>query len=323
MDEMMKYRKSEAKDYAAKRMKGLWGATLTPFTPDYKIDESGFRHNLRHCIDELQMEGMFLNGLMGEAFNQTMAERKRIMDITMEESKDDMVIMPYTSDPSVENTLELTRYAEAVGAEFAIIINPLFYFGAMTEEGVFQYFKYIADRVNIAIALFNQVAHGYLMNPRLICRLAEIVTIVAVKDIAPAPDIYLARALCPGKFIISDADTEENWLINLTVNDQPALIANPMPFVMQSKKLKLMREYTEAATRGEIANAWEAYKRLAPIRKALSKVIPAGKKQATYKYWTQFLGMAGGDGRVRMPMQELTNQEKREIEAAVKSTELV
>lgn len=36
---MMKYRKSEAKEYARKRMKGLWGATLTPFTPDYKIDE--------------------------------------------------------------------------------------------------------------------------------------------------------------------------------------------------------------------------------------------------------------------------------------------
>jgi len=320
---MMKYGKSEAKEYAAKRMKGLWGATLTPFTPDYKIDEPGFRHNLRHCIDNLQMEGMFLNGLMGEAFNQTMAERKKIMDIAMEEAKDNMVIMPYTSDPSVENTLELTKYAEAVGAEFAIIINPLFYFGAMTEEGVFQYFKYIADRVNIAIALFNQVAHGYLMSPKLISRLAEIETIVAVKDIAPAPDISLARALCNERFIISDADTEENWLINLTVNDQPALIANPMPFVMQSKKLKLMKKYTEAATKGEIAKAWEAYRRLAPIRKALVKVTPAGKKQATFKYWTQFLGMAGGDGRVRMPMQELTSQEKEAIEVAVKSTELV
>ena len=320
---MMKYRKSEAKEYARKRMKGLWGATLTPFTPDYKIDQSGFRRNLRHCIDELHMEGMFLNGLMGEAFNQTIAERKRIMDIAMEEAKEDMVIMPYTSDPSVENTLELTKYAEGIGAEFAIIINPLFYFGAMTEESVFQYFKYIADRVNIAIALFNQVAHGYLMSPKLISRLAEIETIVAVKDIAPAPDISLARALCNDKFIISDADTEDNWLINLTVNDQPALIANPMPFVMQSKKLKLMKEYTEAATRGEIAKAWEAYRRLVPIRKALSKVTPAGKKQATYKYWTQFLGMAGGDGRVRMPMQELTIEEKQAIEKAVKSTELI
>jgi 4-hydroxy-tetrahydrodipicolinate synthase len=320
---MMKYRKSEAKEYAGKRMKGLWGATLTPFTPDYKIDEAGFRHNLRHCIDGLHIEGMFLNGLMGEAFNQTIAERKKIMDIAIEEAKNDMVIMPYTSDPSVENTLELTKYAEAVGAEFAIIINPLFYFGAMTEEGVFQYFKYIADRVNIAIALFNQAAHGYLMSPRLISRLAEIETVVAVKDISPAPDILLARALCDEKFIISDADTEENWLINLTVNNQPALIANPMPFVIQSKKLKLMKEYTEAATRGEIAKAWEAYRKLVPIRRALSKVTPAGKKQATYKYWTQYLSMGGGDGRVRMPMQELTSQEKEAIEAAVKDTELV
>jgi hypothetical protein len=53
------------------------------------------------------------------------------------------------------------------------------------------------------------------------------------------------------------------------------------------------------------------------------KVTPAGKKQATFKYWTQFLGMAGGDGRVRMPMQELTNQEKQAIKAAVEATGLV
>jgi hypothetical protein len=53
------------------------------------------------------------------------------------------------------------------------------------------------------------------------------------------------------------------------------------------------------------------------------KVTPAGKKQATFKYWTQFLGMAGGDGRVRMPMQELTSQEKQAIEVAIKNTELV
>jgi 4-hydroxy-tetrahydrodipicolinate synthase len=320
---MTKYHKSEAKKYAQKRMKGLWGATLTPFTPDYKVGMPSFRHNLRHCIDKLNMEGMFLNGLMGEAFNQTVGERKGIMDVAMDEAKDDMVIMPYTSDPSVENTIELTKYAESIGAEFAIIINPLFYFGSMTEDGVYQYFKYIADRVNIAIALFNQSAHGYLMSPRLLNRLAEIDTIVAVKDIAPAPDISLARALCNKEFIISDSDTEDNWLINLTVNHQPALIANPMPFVMQSEKLKLMKEYTEAATRGDIARAWQAYKRLSPIREAIAKVTPMGKKQATYKYWTQFLGMTGGDGRVRMPMQELTNQEKQAIENAVKSTELV
>ena len=47
---------------------------------------------------------------MGEAFSQTMAEGKMILEIAGEEAGDDMAIMPYTSGYSMENTMELTKY---------------------------------------------------------------------------------------------------------------------------------------------------------------------------------------------------------------------
>ncbi len=318
----MKYQKSEAKQYAKQNVRGTWGASLTPYTRDYKIDEQGYKHNMRHCIDNLQISGMFVNGLMGEAFHQTIAERKRVFKIAVEEAKGDMIIMPYTSDPVLENVLEMTKYAEEIGADFAIIINPKFYFGAMTEEGVYQYYKYIADRVNIGIFLFNQMEHGYLMSPQLISRIAGIQNIVGVKDIAPGPDITQARILCGDKIVVSEAH-EDNWLINLTTKGQEALVATPEPYIYQSKKLKLMNEYTALAVKGDIAKAWQAYKRLEPIRRALRSVMLPGKVQATYKYWSQSLGMVGGDGRVRMPQMELTEAEKRAIKTAVEGTDLV
>jgi 4-hydroxy-tetrahydrodipicolinate synthase len=318
----MKYRKSEAKKYAKNNMRGTWIASLTPFTEDYKIDEEGFRHNMRHCIDTLEIEGMFLNGLMGEAFHQTIAERKRVFKIAVEESKGKTAIMPYTSDPALENVLEMTKYAEEIGADYAIIINPKFYFGAMTDEGVFQYYKYIADRVNIGIVLFNQMEHGYLMSPELISRIADIENVVGIKDIAPGPDIQMARILCDDRIVVSDS-WEENWLLNLTVKGQEAMIATPEPFCLQSKKLKLLKEYTSLAMKGEIKKAWEVCKRLEPIRRALKRVTFPGKVQASYKYWSQFIGMVGGDGRVRKPQLELNTAEKHAIEAAVKSTGLI
>jgi 4-hydroxy-tetrahydrodipicolinate synthase len=318
----MKYRKSEAKEYAKKNMKGIWVASLTPFTPEYKIDQDGFRHNIRHCIDHLQIDGMFVNGLMGEGFHQTMAERKQVFKLAVEESKGKMAIMPYTSDPVLENVLDMTYYAEEIGADYVIIINPKFYFGALNDEGVFQYFKYVADRVNIGIALFNQMEHGYLMSPQLINRIADIENVVAVKDIASGPDILLARILVGDKILVSDS-AEDNWFSNLTFRGQQAMIASPEPFCLQSKKLKLVRQYTDLALKGEMAEAWEACKRLEPARRALRKVTFPGKVQASYKYWTQFLGMAGGDGRVRIPQMELTGAEKQAIKAAVESTELV
>jgi dihydrodipicolinate synthase/N-acetylneuraminate lyase len=75
--------------------------------------------------------------------------------------------------------------------------------------------------------------------------------------------------------------------------------------------------------RGELAKAWEAYKKLEPLRRSLEKVTLQGKTHASYKYWTQFLGMAGGDSRLRVPLLELTEPEKRAIQAAVETTGLI
>ena len=50
----MKYKKSEAKEYARENMQGIWAAALTPFTPSLKIDELGFRQNIRHWVDDLE-----------------------------------------------------------------------------------------------------------------------------------------------------------------------------------------------------------------------------------------------------------------------------
>ncbi len=317
----MKYRKSEAKEWAREHWKGVWVASYTPYTADYKIDEQGVRHNLRYLIDGLGIQGMFVNGLHGEAFHHTIAERKQIFQIAVDEAKGKMITMPYTSDPVLENVLDMTRFAEEIGADLAIIINPKFYFGAMTDEGVYQYYKYIADRVNIGIALFNQMEHGYLIDPKCISRIAEIENIVGIKNIASLSENRQVRIFCGDKILV--ASNEEEWLLNYINHDSEAMIPSPAPYVLQSKKLKLVKEYTTLAVKGEKAKAWETYKRLEPIRRALMKVTVPGKAQATNKYWTQSLGMIGGDGRVRLPQMELTEAEKRAIRSAVESTELV
>ena len=318
----MNYGKSDAKQYAKRNMRGLWGGSLTPFTPDYRIDEDGFRFNIRYCIDDLELDGMYVNALQGESLYQTIAERKRLFKLAVEEAKGGMAILAYTSDPALENVVEMTRYAEEVGADYVGIVNPKFYLVPMTDDGVFQYFKHVADRVKIGIFVLNQMEHGYLMSPELLSRLADIENVVGVKNIAPAPDIMRTRMLCEDRIIVSES-SEANWFMNLTVRGQEAMVADPDPYCLQSRNLKLVKEYTELATKGEIARAWEAYKRLEPIRRALNRVMVRTKSHATYKYWTQCLGMAGGDGRVRLPHVELTGAEKQAIKAAVETTGLL
>ncbi|MFX8445321.1 dihydrodipicolinate synthase family protein, partial [Acinetobacter baumannii] len=82
----MKYSKLDAKDYARQNMKGIWAAALQPFTPDLAIDEAGFRRNLRHWIDDLGIDGFFVAGKQGEFFSMSLAERKRVFEIAVEET---------------------------------------------------------------------------------------------------------------------------------------------------------------------------------------------------------------------------------------------
>ena len=324
----MKYRnKREAKEYAKKNMRGAWGAFTTPFTPDLKIDEDGFRHNIRHCV-EIGVKGMFFNGFMNEFWAITPAERKLITKMAVEEAKGKMDIMPQTGDQSLESTLDLTKHAQEVGADWAIIINPKWTGGVeplseAQEDGVFEYYKYICDRVDIGVAIFNQMYHGYLMSPRLVARLAnELPNIVAIKHTGPEPMVKQTRILCGDKIVVSDP-TEDRFLANIVMYNQEAMIANPAAFYLQGKNLQLVNEYYKLAQDGKIKEAWAVNKRLDPIRQAFTKVVPFSKMQAGIKYWCQFTGMVGGEGRARLPMVSLTEKEKQAIKAAVESTELV
>ena len=126
----------------------------------------------------------------------------------------------------------------------------------------------------------------------MLSRLADIENVVGIKNIGSASDIMGSRILCGDKVVVSDS-SEINWLMNVTVRGQEAMIASPDPLLLQSRKLRLVKEYTDLAMKGEIAKAWEAYKKLEPIRSALNTVMVRTKSHAVYKYWTQWTGDGG------------------------------
>src|SRR6476619_4741663 len=62
----MKYRKHEAKEYSRAHMRGIFAAANTPFRPgDLALDEAGLRRNMRHWIDKLAIDGLFVAGKQG------------------------------------------------------------------------------------------------------------------------------------------------------------------------------------------------------------------------------------------------------------------
>ncbi len=120
----MNYKKSEAKAASKAQFRGVWAAITTPFTADGELDEAGLRFNMRRITDDLHAEGVFCTGVMGEFWSLTKEERLRAVEVVVQEAKGKCKVIAHTAHHSAKETVELTRHAEEVGADFAVLMNP-------------------------------------------------------------------------------------------------------------------------------------------------------------------------------------------------------
>lgn len=313
--EIPKPDRHEAKRRARERLRGIWAATLTPFRADLSVDEDGWRRNLRHWVGALGIRGLFVNGKQGEFASMTVAERKRTAEIAVEEAAAfGAGVMVSCSDQSLDTVVELARHAQAIGAEWVVVHTPLLYFGAHTDETVHEYYRHIAEQVDVGVVLWNQPPDcGYLLKPELCVRLAEIPNVVAIKYSVPR-ETYAALTRMAGDRLIVSTSNEEEWLDNILGLGWQVYLCSTPPYLLQSAVDRRMHEYTELAFRGEADKARAVHASLQPVRQALKATRPAGKAAAHQKYWQELLGQAGGP--VRRPLLGLTEAEKAATRAA-------
>jgi len=309
----MKYTRADATNYALTHMRGIWAAALTPFTADGAIDETGYRNNIRHWIDDLEIDGFFISGKQGEFFSMSVAERKQTFEIAVDACGSKATTIMSCSDQNMDVVIELAKHAEAVGADYIVVHAPLLHFLKDVDETLYGYYRHICEQVNIGIAMWSHPDSGYLMSPQLCARIAELPNIVAIKYSVPRPMYTELTQLAGDKLIVSTA-SEEEWLDNIIELNWKLYLCSSPPYLLQSKADKRMRAYTDLALAGDHDKARAVSASLDPVRAALKETRPAGKPHAHQKYWQDLLGQTGG--YVRRPMLELTEAEKTATQAA-------
>lgn len=309
----MKYDKKTAKAHSRATMKGIWAAGLMPFKDDLSIDEDGFRSNVDHWIGDLGIDGFFIAGKQGEFFSMSLDERKRSFDLAVDACAGRAQTIMSCSDQNMDVVIDLAKHAQKCGADYIVVHAPILHFFKEQDETLLNYYRTIADKVDIGIALWSHPDSGYLMSPELCNKLADIENVVAIKYSVPRPMYKELTAIAGDRILVSTA-SEEEWLDNiLELNWQLYLCSSP-PYLIQTKHDKRMREYTDLAFAGKAEEARRIRDSLDPVRAALKNTRPAEKPHSHQKYWQELLGQAGG--RVRPPLLELTEAEKRATRAA-------
>jgi len=303
----MQYSRRDAKEYARANMKGIWAAALVPFEDGGAIDEHGFRRNLRHWVDELTIDGIFVGGKQSEFFSMSLAERKRVVEIAVDEVGKSAGVIASCSDQNMDTVIELAEHAQAVGAPYIVVHAPVLHFLTAHDETLYQYYKTISEQIDIGVAMWSHPDSGYLMSPELCARIADLPNIVAIKYSVPRHMYVRLTQMIGDKIQVSTA-SEAEWFDNIIELGWRLYLCSSPPYLYQTKYDRRMREYTDLAFKGEVAKGKAIRDSLEPVREAFRRTRPPEKPPAHSKFWQELLGQVGG--RVRAPMLDLTPAEK-------------
>lgn len=321
----MNYSKLEAKAAAREQFRGVWAAITTPFTPDLKVDEAGLRHNMRHLTDGLQVDGVFCTGAMGEFWALTSQERKRIVEIVVEEAKGKCRVIAHTGHHAADETVELTNHAQQAGADYVILMTP--YYPFASPEMVFDWFSYVAQRTEIGIWLFDTVfSDRPAMPPDLFALLAEEPNICGAK-ISRTLEHYVAVQKACGDALVLSSPAESQFLTMIRDHGQRVHQSSASPFLLQTATSQRVRQYAELALAGRFDEAQRVSASLDDLRKVQHPWIMGDYHStgilpiAAIKAWSELLGMVGGP--VRTPLLQMSAERRAAMRRDVEATGLL
>ena len=318
----MKYKKSEAKEYAREHMVGVWAANLTPFDDALKLDEKAYRENLNHWINTLNLGGLFIAGKQAEFFSMSLVERKRVMVWSVEvaheagnrHGKGHCGIVTSCSDTNLDVVLDLAKHSQDIGADYVIVHSPVLHFGADTDETIYEYYRYLSEKIDIGLAMWNHPDCGYVMSPELCARIADLPNVVAIKYSTDREKYKRLTEMVGHKIHVSNPD-EPDWLENIKDYGWKLYLCSTPPFLLQTAADQRMNAYTQLAFAGKFEEARQVRDSLNPVREAFKQSKPKGKPQAHAKYWQELIGQHGGP--VRRPLLQLTEAEREATRQAV------
>lgn len=157
--------------------KGVIPAVLSVFDKDENLDEQGTRAFIRHLMS-FDIGGLYLTGSTGETFLMNSEERKRQVEIVMDEVGGRLPVVVHVGAMSTRASIDLAKHAESVGAAGVSSVPP-FYF-KFSEDQIFGYYRDIAGATSLPMIVYNIPLAG-MMTVDMIRRLSELEHVQGVK----------------------------------------------------------------------------------------------------------------------------------------------
>jgi len=205
---------------------------VTPFRSDLSLDEEGLRRLIRRQI-EGGIHFLVPCGTTGENPTLTREEHLRVVEITLEETAGRTPVLAGCGGNNTQEVVELARDLEGLGADGLLVVTP--YYNKPTPEGLYQHYRAVARATRLPIVVYNVPGRtGTNVDPATLARLAEIETVVGVKE-ASGNISQMATIVqtVPESFaVLSGDDAITLPLIALGGVGIISVVSNEVPFAM-------------------------------------------------------------------------------------------
>ncbi len=132
-------------------MRGSLVPLVTPFR-DARVDDRALADLIEWQI-ESGSHGIGVCGTTGEPAALSLEEREHVIEIAVRTARRRVPVNAGTGSVNLDETLRLTRFAKQVGADAALVVTP--YYTRPGQDGLYQFFRTVADAVDIPIILYN------------------------------------------------------------------------------------------------------------------------------------------------------------------------
>jgi 4-hydroxy-tetrahydrodipicolinate synthase len=281
---------------------GIMPALVTPFTDDGKqVGEKALRNLVKHCI-ELGASGLVPCGTTGEFVNLTTEEKKKVIDIVVDEANGKAKVVAGTGASGTDQALEMTKYAKDAGADAALVVTPFYLKPA--DRGIYEHYDTIASQVDMPIILYNiPQATGVPLPWQMVEDLAQVPNIVGVKDSSGQLAFILA--------VLEKVRHKINVMCGHDEIVVGALAAGCSGAILASANIipDVWVQILKAVRKGDLKTAQESQYRVQKIARIIAKSGPVGSKEAL-----NLMGLKVGP--VRLPLSvggELSYEEREEL----------
>ena len=291
--------------------KGSNVALITPFKNN-KLDVEAYI-KIIHFHLKNGTNGLVPAGTTGESPTLTHDEQQKVIEICIQESKGKIPVIAGTGSNSTAEAISLTKHAEKVGANAALVVTP--YYNKPTQEGLYQHYKAINDSCGIPIIIYNIPPRSVIdMTVDTMARLFELKNIVGVKD-----------ATANLNRVDEQKNKMGNEFIQLSGEDATALEFNKRGGVgcisvtanIAPKLCSDFQKFSVSKSKDEINQAEKIDKLLQPLHKSLF----IESNPSPVKFGASILNLCNED--VRLPLVKVTESTKKIIKSALEKANLI